>query len=365
MSKLANRLLDLAAQIQQVPAPTFAEKKRARLLRGLFATERLKDVAVDGIHNVFARLPGRSRSQPLVVSAHLDTVFSDQSVSLRKEAGRIHGPGIGDNSLGVAALVGLVWMLRERASELSSDLWLVANTGEEGMGDLRGMKAVVDRFGADARAYLVLEGTALGQIFHRAIGVQRYRISVSTTGGHSWSDYGQPSAVHELASLVTQLTALRLPSSPRTTLNVGTIAGGTGINVLASHAQFELDVRSESEGALTSVVASIEERIRLARRDGVQVEMNVIGQRPAGEIPADHPLVRLAAQCLAAEGLTATLTSGSTDANVPLSRGLPSIVLGITTGGGTHTPQEYVDTAPVAQGMRQLVNFVEKSMGPQ
>jgi acetylornithine deacetylase/succinyl-diaminopimelate desuccinylase-like protein len=146
---------------------------------------------------------------------------------------------------------------------------------------------------------------------------------------------------------------------------VGTIAGGTGINVLASHAQFELDVRSESEGALTSVVASIEERIRLARRDGVQVEMNVIGQRPAGEIPADHPLVRLAAQCLAAEGLTATLTSGSTDANVPLSRGLPSIVLGITTGGGTHTPQEYVDTAPVAQGMRQLVNFVEKSMGPQ
>jgi acetylornithine deacetylase/succinyl-diaminopimelate desuccinylase-like protein len=210
------------------------------------------------------------------------------------------------------------------------------------------------------RAYLVLEGTALGLIYHRAVGVKRYRVKVSTAGGHSWSDYGRPSAVHVLASLITQLTALPLPANPRTTLNVGTIAGGSGVNVLAPHAQLELDVRSEDTDVLASVIARVEERIASARTDGVNVDMEVIGQRPAGEIAAEHPLVRLARQCLAEEGFDAKLTSGSTDANIPLSLGIPAIVLGITTGGGAHTLQEYIDIPPVGSGMRQLSNFVSR-----
>jgi acetylornithine deacetylase/succinyl-diaminopimelate desuccinylase-like protein len=363
MPTLVDRLLDLAVKIQQVPAPTFKEKKRALLVRELFRGERLQDVAMDQFHNVYARLPGRSTSGPLIVTAHLDTVFAGSSNPLAREHDRIHGPGIGDNSLGVAALLGLVWMLRDDGSERDSDVWLVANSCEEGLGDLRGMKGVVRRFGADVQGYLVLEGTALAQVYHRAVGVQRYRVSVGTTGGHSWSDYGQPSAVHELASIVTQLTALPLPTRPRTTMNVGTISGGSGVNVLASQAQFELDLRSEEADALGALVASVEERIRSARRAGVEVEMEVVGQRPAGEIPADHPLVQLAVACLADEGLNATLTSGSTDANIPLSKGFPAIVLGITTGAGAHTQHEYIDTAPVAKGMRQLANFVRRLVG--
>jgi tripeptide aminopeptidase len=352
------RLLELAVRIQQVPAPTFKEQQRALLVRELFEKEHLEDITLDPLHNVYARLPGRAAARPLVVTAHLDTVFPGHPGEIRRQDDRIYGPGIGDNSLGVAALFGLVWMLREAHADLDSDVWLVANACEEGMGDLRGMKAVVDRFGDAARAYLVLEGTALGQIYHRAVGVQRYRVRIRTTGGHSWSDYGQPSAVHEVASLISQLTAMPLPAAPRTTMNVGTISGGTGINVLASNAQFELDVRSEAADVLAAVVGDMEKTIQAARRDGVEVDLEVVGRRPVGAISADHPLVQLAMNTLAAEGLKAVLTSGSTDANIPLSRGLPAIVLGITTGAGAHSRDEYIHTQPVAQGMRQLVSFV-------
>jgi acetylornithine deacetylase/succinyl-diaminopimelate desuccinylase-like protein len=277
-----------------------------------------------------------------------------------RQAGRICGPGIGDNSLGVAALLGLAWLLRETPEPLESDIWFVANTCEEGLGDLRGMKAVVDRFGDRVRAYLVLEGTALCQIYHRAVGVQRYRVTINTPGGHSWTDYGLPSAVHELAALITGLTGLPLPARPRTTMNVGTIRGGTGINVLASQAQFDLDLRSESADVLAKLCSEVQEKMVDRRRIGVDVQLESIGQRPAGQIPPDHPLVQLAAECLAQEGIEPSLTSGSTDANIPLSRGIPAVVLGITTGTGAHTEQECIDLAPAPHGMSQLVNLVRR-----
>ncbi|HEX8916972.1 MAG TPA: peptidase dimerization domain-containing protein, partial [Chloroflexota bacterium] len=198
---------------------------------------------------------------------------------------------------------------------------------------------------------------------HRAIAVQRYRVTVRTAGGHSWSDYGQPSAIHELARVVTQMTSLTLPGTPRTSLNVGVISGGTGVNVLASEAKLELDIRSESPEALDVLSGRVQEIVRAANRIGVTSEIQLIGKRPAGHISEKHPLVRLAEQCLAEQGLKATFTSGSTDANIPLSRGYPAVVLGITTGGGAHTVQEFIDTAPVQLGMEQLVSFVERVFG--
>ncbi len=354
-------LLDLAVQIQQVAAPTFFEGPRAEFVRGLFVNEQLQDVSIDAQGNVFARLPGKQQNaRPLIVSAHLDTVFPNSiNLQFKKETGRIVAPGIGDNSLGVAALFGILWSLRERKIELTHDVWFAANVGEEGLGDLCGMRAVVERFGANVIGYLVLEGLALGHVYHRAIGVKRYRITAKTAGGHSWSDYGQPSAVHELAALVTQLTGIRLPQEPRTTMNVGKFEGGTGINVLASEAKFELDLRSEDPAALAKLVDQAEGLFRLADRDGVTVTAEVIGQRPAGEIPASHPLVKLAVNCTQEQGLQAILTSGSTDANIPLSLGIPAVVMGITTGGGAHTTHEHIDTAPVEKGMNALARFVE------
>jgi acetylornithine deacetylase/succinyl-diaminopimelate desuccinylase-like protein len=294
----------------------------------------------------------------------MDTVFpADTDLTVKRSPETIHGPGIGDNSLGVAALFGLLWALRDRAVSLPGDVWLVANACEEGLGDLRGMKAIVERFGGDVNAYLVLEGLALGHVYHRAVGVKRYRVTARTGGGHSWSDYGQPSAVHELAKLVVALTSLALPAHPRTTMNIGKISGGTSVNVIASQASLDLDLRSEGPAVLAELVQAAEQLIRHANRPGVRVEAEVIGQRPAGEMPANHPLVSLAKECLREQRLDASLISGSTDANVPLSKGYPAVVLGVTTGGSAHTIQEYIHTAPVREGMEQLVRFVSRVWG--
>lgn len=361
MNDFVNRIVELAIQIQQIPAPTFREEKRAEFIRQLFTEEQLQDICVDETGNVLARLPGKEARKPLIVSAHMDTVFpAETDLSVKRGSELIHGPGLGDNSLGVAALFGLLWSLREREIPLGGDVWFVANVCEEGLGDLRGMKAVVDRFGADVHAYLVLEGLALGHVYHRAVGVKRYRVKARTSGGHSWSDYGQPSAVHELAKLIVGLTSLTLPTHPRTTMNVGKVSGGTSVNVIASEASFDLDLRSEGRQALAELVAAADKLIRHANRPGVNVEAEIIGQRPAGEISANHPLVLLGRDCLREQGLEAGLISGSTDANVPLSKGYPAIVLGVTTGGSAHTTHEYVNTVPIAQGMEQLVRFVSR-----
>ena len=358
---LSKRLLDLAIQIQQIPAPTFAEGPRAEFVRDLFTKENLEDVSMDSLGNVFARLPGKQKkAKPLIVSAHTDTVFpAGTKLQVREEAGRVFGPGIGDNSIGVAGLFGILWGIRGKKIQLTHDVWFVANVGEEGLGDLRGMRGVVERFEAEVIGYLILEGLALGHVYHRAIGVRRYRITAKTRGGHSWSDYGSPSAVHELAALVTQLTQFRLPREPRTTMNVGTIQGGTGVNVLAAEARCELDLRSEDPAVLAKTVSRVEDIILHWTREGVKIQAEVIGERPAGEVSAAHPFVTLALNCAREQELDAALTTGSTDANVPLSRGIPAVVMGITTGGGAHTLNEYIDTGPIEKGLESLARFVE------
>jgi len=358
---LVNRVIELAVQIQQIPAPTFQEARRAEFIHKLFVNEGLRDVCTDATGNVLARLPGNGKEKPLIVSAHMDTVFPlETDLSVKWGIELIHGPGLGDNSMGVAALFGLIWFLRERQTQLRGDVWFVANIAEEGLGDLRGMKAVVDRFGAEVHAYLVLEGLALGHVYHRAVGVKRYRVTARTAGGHSWSDYGHPSAVHELAKLVVGLTSSTLPTHPRTTMNVGKISGGTSVNVIASEASFDLDLRSEGQESLAELVSAVEKLIHHANRPGVSIAAKLIGQRPAGEISASHPLILIAKDCLREQGLDAGLISGSTDANVPLSKGYPAIVLGVTTGGSAHTIHEYINTAPITKGMEQLVRFVSK-----
>lgn len=362
---LADKVLELAIQIQQIPAPTFSEGQRGEFVRDLFLKEKLKDVSMDSLGNVFARLPGKQKkAKELVVTAHLDTVFPPSiSLQVKKEAERVIAPGIGDNSIGVAALFGIIWALREKDVMLKHDVWFVANVGEEGLGDLRGMRGVVERFGADILGYFVLEGLALGHVYHKAIGVKRYRITAKTAGGHSWSDYGQPSAVHELASLITQLTSFRLPREPRTTMNVGMISGGTGVNVLAAEAKCELDLRSEDPTTLTKLVHQVEDLLINSGREGVKIMAEVIGERPAGFIPVDHPFVELAVNCTREQGLDAILTSGSTDANIPLSENIPAVVMGITTGGGAHTVHEFIDLKPIELGMNSLVRFVEQVGG--
>ncbi|MBE0411676.1 MAG: M20/M25/M40 family metallo-hydrolase [Anaerolineales bacterium] len=374
-----DRFLKLVLAIQQIPAPTFSEGKRAAFIHDRFLEEGLSDVEVDAIGNVLARLPGRSSRQFVVVSAHLDTVFSeDVDLKARQENGIIRAPGIGDNALGLAGLIGLVWKLRsydnnalpsqmDRDNQglnkvlpagFPGDVWLVANVREEGLGDLFGMRKVVERFGAQPKAYIIVEGMSLGQVYHRGLGVRRYRIVTRTPGGHSWVDFGKPSAIHELANLVTRLTELPLPQHPRSSINVGVISGGTSVNTIAPEAYLELDLRSEDQGTLEILIEKVEALVKEVNRGDVHVTSEVIGDRPVGELDHQHPLVLKAVQAIKDVGLVPSLNIGSTDANIPLSQGLPAVCVGITTGGGAHTLDEHINIQPIDQGLEQLVKLV-------
>jgi acetylornithine deacetylase/succinyl-diaminopimelate desuccinylase-like protein len=225
------------------------------------------------------------------------------------------------------------------------------------------MRALVERFGAQPKAYLILEGMAFGHIYNRALGVRRYRISIKTSGGHSWTDYGRASAVHELTGLASKLTALPIPSEPRTTLNVGKIAGGTSVNTIAAQASLELDLRSEGSEALQTVSQKVEQLACALEGPDVHVQVEVIGQRPGGEIRDNHPLVLQAKECLREQGIQPVLTIGSTDANLPLSLGLPAVTIGLTTGASAHTVHEYILTEPLQKGIEQMVQLVQKVGG--
>jgi acetylornithine deacetylase/succinyl-diaminopimelate desuccinylase-like protein len=358
---ISDRVLDLATQIQQIPAPTFDEIGRAEMIREWFLQENLCNVELDDLGNVFARLPGDDQSRSIVVSAHSDTVFPRETdLAIKRDSDKIFGPGIGDNSLGVAGLFGLIWGLQQRRIRLPGDIWLVSNVCEEGLGDLKGMRAVVKRFENRPLAYLILEGMAYGEVFHRGLGVQRYRVTANTEGGHSWADYGVPSAIHDLAALLTKLTALEIPQKPRTSLNVGTISGGTSINTIAARAYFELDLRSENPETLRNLIEQVEALVFSANTASMKIEAEIIGQRPAGEISAKHPLVKLAVETLESQGTRPHLNIGSTDANIPLSQGLPAICIGLTHGRGAHTIGEFIFPAYLQKGVEQIVEVVSK-----
>lgn len=358
----ASSVIEQACAIQAIPAPTFDEGRRAEYFVQQFCALGLQDVHIDGAGNVLGRLPGYGTARPLLVSAHMDTVHPlEVQHAVLQMQDRMVGPGIGDNALGLAALCGLARLLIQHKTRLPGDLWLVANVAEEGLGDLRGMQALVDHFQDRPIAYLVLEGMGLGTILHRGLGVERYRISVQTPGGHSWVDFGKPSAVHELAGIVTRLAGLALPRTPMTTLNVGVMHGGTSVNTIAAQAWLELDLRSEDSLSLQKLRKQVKSIIDLAQRPDVMVRMEQIGRRIPGQIAPSHPLVQLCAAVLEDLHIPPRLEIASTDANLPLSRGYPAVCIGISSGQHAHTTDEYILLEPVPQGMLQVYNLVTRA----
>lgn len=361
------RLLDLCISVQQIPAPTFAELTRARWVEDYFRALDLPDIDTDSFDNVYARIPGCSRKRALLVSAHTDTVFpaeTDLAVRFDRELARVYGPGLGDNSTGVASLLTLARVLKQLPPP-PVDIWLVANSGEEGLGDLRGMRAAINRLEQRIGACVVIEGMGLGRVVHQALGSRRYRISVHAPGGHSWSAFGSPSAVHVLIQLAAGLTKLTVPSKPRTTFNIGKISGGTSVNTIAQYAELELDLRSEGSAELNN---AIDQSLAIVKRyqshawteRGVIVKAEVIGDRPSGQIGEDHPLVAAAVACLKEYGIEfdPSMRMSSTDANVPLSRNIPAVCVGVTDGGNAHRTDEWIDTHPLAKGIQHLMALV-------
>ena len=360
-----DQVVATAVAIQQIAAPTFAEGERARFIQSQFEALGLCDVAHDALFNVYGRFPAAApgNQPPVIISAHMDTVFPiETDLTVRRDGRYIYGPGLGDNATGVAGILHLAQALSEHNLSLAADLWFVANVGEEGLGDLRGMQVVVKRFGREA-SYIVVEGGLYGQISHQAIGVRRFRIEVTAGGGHSWGNFGRASAIHELAHLIVEIDRLVVATSPKTTYNVGVIEGGMSVNSIAQSASLLLDLRSEDAAALDGLVKTVETIVdggrKRARKKGysdVAITMTQIGNRPAGQIPRQTPLVAWAEAALHFVGCQQiAYVASSTDANVPLGQGIPAVCVGLTESGNAHRQDEFIDPTYLPNGLNHLL----------
>lgn len=303
---------------------------------------------IDEIGNVIAWF-GPADEPAAVLAAHLDTVFAaDTPIEFSERDGRLSAPGLGDNSVGVAALIHLARFFgREQAVR---PVALVATVGEEGLGDLRGAKALLDQ--VPCRAFVAVEGQMLDGITVSAVGSIRLRVKIRGPGGHPWSDRDHANAVHalllRLASAVTEL------SSPELAINVNVISGGTAINVIAEAAAADIDLRSEDDRRLSEAADRLAEILTLAEPQ-LTAELERLGHRPGGRIRPDHPLVEAARRARVMAGLPPAIEgASSTDANAAHGRGIPAITVGVTTGGNAHRLDDYVDIAPVAAGLRSL-----------
>lgn len=351
-------VLETAIAVQQVPAPTFDEAERSAFVFERLRALGLSDVESDTLGNVYARRPGRTVRPALLIAAHLDTVFPRETdLRLRYDGDRVYGPGLGDNSTGVAGLIHLAQTMQRYDLPNQGDIWFVGNVGEEGLGDLRGIRAAVDRLRAKLGRVIALEGCDFGTLHHQAIGVRRYRIEATAPGGHSWGNFGTPSAIHGLVRLAAQIAELSVPRSPRTTYNIGEIRGGTSVNTIAEHASLLLDMRSVSASALAELIAQVDAIVAKASAQSPEVQLKVVtvGNRPSGAIPRDHPLVQAAVAAYHAVGATISYQQSSTDANIPLSQGIPAVCIGLTDGGNAHRHDEFIQPANLGRGLQALL----------
>lgn len=353
-----NRIVDWAIEIQRIPSPTFSEDARAEYMIRQFQACGLETYEVDLAGNALTRVLG-GRQAPIVISAHMDSVIPPSAdLPVTELNGRVVGPGIGDNAVALATLLELGALLKD--SDPPGDVWLAANVAEEGLGNLLGMQHIVERFGDNVTGYVVLEGLSLGFVYHQALPVRRYRVSVHGGGGHSWSQSERNSSIHTLIEVGHELLKLKLPEKPRTTLNVGRIEGGTSINSLAARASMEIDLRSESNRVVEKISRTILEVAARFQDDSCLIEIDPIGHRPGGSLPRRHPFVQAAGMALRRAGLEQVRwSSGSTDASLPISLGLPAVCIGITRGAGAHSLEEYIEIEPIEQGLASVLNLVE------
>lgn len=347
---------DEVIRLCEIPAPTFAEAERGAYVRSRFAQAGLTDVTTDAVGNVLGWLPGGDEGPAVLLAAHLDTVFpAGTDCTVRRGDGTLHAPGIGDNCSNLAALIVLADVLQRCGVRLRRRVAFAATVGEEGLGDLRGMRRLFADWQGQLGAVIAVDG-GLGNLVHEAIASRRYRITCRSGGGHSWSHFGTPSAIHALGRIVARLSYMDVPAEPRTTFNVGVIEGGTSVNTIAAEASLLLDLRSVSPASL----AELDEQAKaiwtaVARESGVTVTAELIGDRPGGHIPASHPLCQAVRAVHRELGIVTQSLPSSTDANIPLSAGVPAVTIGVTTGGNGHRLDEYIHLAPVPTGLQQLL----------
>lgn len=369
------------AALSAIPAPTGAEAQRAARLAELFREIGLEDVKVDEVGNVFGWIDGESGkgngNAPVVLSAHLDTVFGpDVNVAVERRGRRLEGPGISDNARGLAALVAVAEALVVGRVRTERPILFAATVGEEGWGDLKGVKYLLNGGTGNGErgkvhpapaAFIALDGAGLERVVHRALGSKRYRVTFRGPGGHSWAAFGVANPANAVGRATALLADLPTHHSPRTTCAVVRLGGGTGLNSIPQEAWLDLDLRSEDPKALAQLdvtvraaldqAAADENRRRAAGTPLLRLETRIVGDRPSGVTPRTHPLVQAAVAATRALGLEAELAAASTDANVPIALGIPAIALGAGgRAGDAHLATEWYENVDGALGIvRALV----------
>lgn len=363
----ADAITEEQIRICSIPASPFGEQVRAEYLSRKFSDLGLTDVEIDEEGNCLGLLKGSSQTPLLVVSAHLDTVFSkDTDFTVTRRDERLFAPGIADDGCGLAALIALVQAIQTEQIPIEGSILFVGTVGEEGEGNLRGVRYLFTkgRWATQIEAFLSFDGPGLDRITNRALGSHRYRVEISGPGGHSWGDFGLPNPVHAIGRAVSRLVAYPAPKEPRTTFNVGRIEGGTSVNSIPSHASMEVDLRSAAERELQRLDAFFRRTMREAvdeenaiRRLGdppLKLKVDLIGERPTGETRADSPLVEVALEATRALGVTPRLDQSSTDSNFPISLGIPAITLGAGgNSGASHSLDEWYDPRERDLGLKR------------
>lgn len=349
---LAARVLSRTAELARIPAPTGAEHARASLVRRWWDEDGWAP-SVDNAGNVWAQVPG-GPGPGLIVAAHLDTVFPAQLPhEVATAPGRLSGPSVGDDSIGVAALSAVAQI----AGPGPGPLWLVATVGEEGLGNLAGIRHALAHAPRPVSAVIAVEGNYLGRVVVTGVGSVRWRVHYHGPGGHAWERADAPSAVHAATTAAARIAALTVEGA-RYSVNIGSIGGGEAINARARDAWFEADLRADTAAALHDLAARANTIIAAAADAGLAVDVTELGNRPAGGVARSSPLARAALGALARAGLQPEFRAASTDANAAYEAGIPAVALGVTRGEGEHTPMEWIETAPVATGLAVLADTI-------
>ncbi len=370
--KRAGEITAEQIRICEIPAPPFGERERAEYLRRKFVEYGLSDASIDAEGNCVALRRGRNLNPLVVVSAHLDTVFpAGTDCTVQREQGKLFAPGIADDGCGLVALVALLKALEEGAIETEGSLLFVGTVGEEGEGNLRGVRYLLTggEWTGRVDAFISFDGPGVERITHAALGSRRYRLRLRGAGGHSWGDFGAANPVHALGRAIARLASYPAPTEPRTTFNVGRIEGGAGVNVIPTDAWMDVDLRSASAEELHRLDAFFRRAAREAaedenasRRAGdppLEMDLKLIGDRPSGETPADAAIVLLAEEATRAVGYAPRLERSSTDSNIPISLGIPAVTLGAGgTSGNSHTLEEWYDPRGRDTGLKRALLVV-------
>lgn len=349
------RLIEDQIALCEIPAPPFKEQARAERYRDLFREAGLVNVRIDREGNVLGERPGLAPRPHVVMSAHLDTVFPEGTeVTVTRDGAVLRGPGIADDCRGLAVLLGVARALVRSQIQTPGSITFVGTVGEEGLGDLRGVKHLfAEELKGRVDRFVSIDGTGHG-ITHVGVGSLRYRVTFNGPGGHSFGAFGLANPVHALGRAIARVADFEVPREPKTTFNVGRIGGGTSVNAIAYEAWMEVDLRSSDAAALKAVDARLldavdaalaDENSRWQGRGQLTVDKRLVGNRPAGRTAADAPIVRTAVAVSEALGLAARLGEGSTDANTPMGLGIPAITVGGGgVGTGAHSLGEAFDT---------------------